>query len=66
MLVLSRKTQEALYIGPNIRVVLVSVGKGSARIGIEAPGETFILRAELGRPKGDEQPRRRLGDVSGD
>ncbi len=47
MLVLSRKADEAIQIGENIRVFIVSVGPTSVRIGIDAPGDVRIMREEL-------------------
>lgn len=50
MLVLSRKVNEEIIIGDNIRVRLVKVGGGRARLGISAPKEVSVRRAELGPP----------------
>jgi len=47
MLVLSRKTNEKIYIGDDIVITLVAVQGNKVRIGIEAPGDVAILRAEL-------------------
>lgn len=47
MLVLSRKVSESLLIGENVRVTVLKVERNHVRIGIEAPGEVTILRAEL-------------------
>ncbi len=47
MLVLSRKMGEKICIGDNVSVTIVRIGPNSVRIGIEAPRETSILRAEL-------------------
>jgi len=47
MLVLSRKQQEAICIGPNIRVTVLKVKGHSVKIGIEAPPGMHILRQEL-------------------
>jgi carbon storage regulator len=47
MLVLSRKPGEKLYIGNNITVTVVEVKGSRVRLGIEAPGDVQILRAEL-------------------
>ncbi len=46
MLVLTRKPGEEIIIGENIRVVYLS-GGGQARIGIDAPKDVNIRRAEL-------------------
>ena len=47
MLILSRKAGDAIVIDGGIRIVVVQCDRGGVRIGIEAPAETTILRAEL-------------------
>ncbi|MBC7842560.1 MAG: carbon storage regulator [Gemmatimonadaceae bacterium] len=47
MLILSRKAGDAIVIDGGIRIVVVQCDRGSVRIGIEAPPDTTILRAEL-------------------
>jgi carbon storage regulator len=47
MLILSRKAGDAIVIDGGIRIVVVQCERGSVRIGIEAPSDTTILRAEL-------------------
>jgi len=47
MLVLTRKENESLVIGDNIKITILSVKGGQARIGIEAPSEILIYREEL-------------------
>lgn len=47
MLVLSRKPGEQVVIGNNITVTVVEVVGNRIRIGIDAPGDVRILRAEL-------------------
>lgn len=47
MLILSRRTGEAIRIGGDIRVVVMATGEGSVRLGIDAPGDVTILREEL-------------------
>ena len=47
MLVLSRKLDEQIQIGPNITITLVRIRDGSVRIGIDAPRDVRVLRAEL-------------------
>lgn len=47
MLVLSRFIGEKLYIGNDVVIQVVSVRGDKVRIGIEAPAETKIMRAEL-------------------
>ncbi|NUQ64234.1 MAG: carbon storage regulator [Pirellulales bacterium] len=52
MLVLSRKINEEIVIGDNIRVRLVKVGGGRARLGITAPADVSVRRAELPKKEG--------------
>ena len=47
MLVLSRKPGERIQIGENIWVTVVRIGLNTVRLGIEAPQDVKILRAEL-------------------
>jgi carbon storage regulator CsrA len=47
MLVLSRKVDEEIVIGGAVRVRVLEVGRGHVRIGVTAPKEIEILRAEL-------------------
>jgi carbon storage regulator len=49
MLVLSRKEGEAIVIGKDIEVKVLSVGGGRVRIGVEAPKHVPICRDELQR-----------------
>lgn len=46
MLVLSRKQNETIKVG-DVTFVIVMVGRGKVRVGIEAPKDTLILRGEL-------------------
>jgi carbon storage regulator len=70
MLVLSRKKKETIVIGNNICITLLDVRGSHVRLGIEAPAEVPIRRAELPekppankpaaeRPAGLAPPRRR-------
>jgi len=47
MLVLSRKVNEQIVIGDNIRVTVVSIRGNQIRLGFEAPPEVLIFREEL-------------------
>ncbi|MEZ6047829.1 MAG: carbon storage regulator [Planctomycetaceae bacterium] len=47
MLVLTRKKSEMIQIGENIVVKVIRTGKGHVKIGIEAPADVRVLRAEL-------------------
>ena len=47
MLILSRRTGEAIRIGKDIRIVVVQLGGGKVRLGIDGPRDLRILREEL-------------------
>lgn len=47
MLVLSRKENESILIGDNIRVVVIEVRGDKVRLGIEAPRDVAVHRHEI-------------------
>src|SRR5438270_9982339 len=47
MLVLTRKLMEKLFIGDDICVTVVRLEGGQVRLGIEAPRDVAVVRAEL-------------------
>ena len=47
MLVLSRKTEESMYIGDNIKITVLDIRGGQVRIGITAPEDVKIHREEV-------------------
>ena len=47
MLVLNRTPGQVFTIGDDIRITIVSVNGKNVRVGIEAPREVTVLRAEL-------------------
>lgn len=47
MLVLTRKAAETIQIGDNIVVKVIRTGKGTVKIGIEAPNDVRVIRGEL-------------------
>jgi carbon storage regulator len=70
MLVLSRKSNESIIIGDNIRVTVASIRGRIVRIGIEAPEDVGILREELlsgsatvPTPAAQDAPRPGLANV---
>jgi carbon storage regulator len=66
MLVLTRKLMEKLYIGDDICVTVVRLEGGQVRLGIEAPREVAVVRAELvpGRQlPGEKAGHRRSGPI---
>ena len=53
MLVLTRKKQETILIGEDIVVKVIRTGKGTVKLGIEAPNHVRIIRGELEEVKSD-------------
>jgi carbon storage regulator len=69
MLVLTRKLMEKLYIGEDICVTVVRLEGGQVRLGIEAPREVAVVRAELvdGHgilPRGVDRPCASAGETN--
>lgn len=57
MLVLTRKNQQKIRIGDDIEIVVLDIEGGKVRLGIQAPREMNIKRAELlGSPRKDRDP----------
>lgn len=47
MLILSRKTEEAIVINGNIEIRILDIGNGVVKIGINAPKNVEIHRKEI-------------------
>lgn len=47
MLVLTRRADESILIGDDIKITILAVTAGGIRVGIEAPREMRINRAEI-------------------
>jgi len=47
MLVLSRKINQSIMIGDNVRIVVVAVDRDQVKLGIEAPREVPVHRSEI-------------------
>lgn len=47
MLVLSRKANQSIHIGDNIKINIVQIKGNQVKIAIEAPDDVRILRGEL-------------------
>lgn len=47
MLVLSRRIDERILIGDDVRITVVSIRGNKVRIGIEAPDQVNVYREEL-------------------
>jgi carbon storage regulator CsrA len=57
MLVLTRKVKEQIRIGENVVVTIVQVRGKTVRVGIEAPKNVRVVRAEIGdQPAKVERP----------
>ncbi len=57
MLVLTRKLMEKLFIGDDICVTVVRLEGGQVRLGIDAPREVTVVRAELVPERAAERTR---------
>jgi carbon storage regulator len=68
MLVLSRKMEESIFIGPDIEVTVLSVANGRVKLGIRAPQDVRVLRGELHDDSESTQPdllpRRKVSPLS--
>ena len=47
MLVLSRKINQAIMVGDNVRIVIVGVERDQVKVGIEAPRDIPVHRSEV-------------------
>lgn len=47
MLVLSRKQNQSIVIGDNVKIQVLKISGNTVRIGVEAPSAVKILRGEL-------------------
>jgi carbon storage regulator CsrA len=54
MLVLSRKAQQEVVIGDNVRITVLQIKGNTVRLGISAPRDILVRRAEL-KPKAPEE-----------
>jgi carbon storage regulator len=64
MLILSRRAGDAIRIGDEIRVVILSADRRGVRVGIEAPHSVTIVREEILAQVTDEN--RRASEVTRD
>lgn len=46
MLVMTRRNGEKIFIGDNVTITIVRTGNSSVRVGIDAPPDVRIVRAE--------------------
>lgn len=47
MLILTRKLNESIVIGDDIKITVLEIGDGSVRIGFDAPRDVEIFREEV-------------------
>lgn len=47
MLILGRKAGEAILIGGDVRIVVLSADRKGVRLGIEAPADVRVIRDEI-------------------
>jgi carbon storage regulator len=55
MLVLSRKAGEAIVLGGNIRIYVLSIEHDRIKLGVDAPPDVLVLRSELIPEQGGQQ-----------
>lgn len=73
MLVLSRKLNESICVGEDIRVTVVKLGRGRVGLSIDAPQECTIMRKEIADQQAAADPavvsdveiRRRVHELGG-
>ena len=65
MLVLTRKLMEKLFIGDDICVTVVRLEGGQVRLGIDAPREVAVVRAELVPERAAARPKTASGNGNG-
>jgi carbon storage regulator len=56
MLVLSRKKDQRIMIGDSIEILIIDIGKGRVRVGVQAPAEVQVARDDCkkGSKENDE------------
>ncbi|MET0590086.1 MAG: carbon storage regulator CsrA [Naasia sp.] len=57
MLVLTRRANESILIGDDITVTILGVTPGGVRVGVDAPQDKRINRAEIVVAVGDENQK---------
>jgi carbon storage regulator len=55
MLVLSRGKHQVITIGDDIRITVVEIRNGHVKIGVDAPRDLQVLRAELTEGRSDDE-----------
>jgi carbon storage regulator len=62
MLVLSRTVDERIFIGDDIRIMVVEIRGDKVRLGIEAPVDVIVDREEVREKRIAGQSKGRLND----
>lgn len=62
MLVLTRKKNQAIMLGENIKITVLEIGEDTVKIGINAPRDISILREELHQAVKEENAAAVTGD----
>ncbi|ACV61584.1 carbon storage regulator, CsrA [Desulfofarcimen acetoxidans DSM 771] len=60
MLILTRKKNESIMLGEEIKITVLDIRGDSIKIGIEAPKELTVLRSELYQAVREENTRAAL------
>lgn len=60
MLVLTRKPSEEIRIGDDIVIKVLRTGRGSVKLGIDAPADVRVMRMELEERAAEESKASRL------
>lgn len=66
MLVLSRKKNESIVVSDNITIVVVEIRGDKVRLGVEAPKEVSVHRAEVYEAIKRNQRRQSEGELGGE
>jgi carbon storage regulator len=64
MLVLTRRGGEEIKIGDGITVLVVKIGRGEVRLGVAAPKEVPVHRAEIAARISDENVQRLVTEAT--
>ena len=59
MLILKRRTGEAITVGGCVTIHLLKIGRGTVSIGIDAPEQVTVRRTELAEKAGGADHRER-------
>lgn len=62
MLVLSRRANQAIMIGPDIRILVVALDRDQVKLGIEAPRDVPVHRFEVFEDILRENPSERASE----